>query len=661
MKAKSKLLGVLAGVIALAAWFWWNGRGDAERGPAVGASARAEDPAAQPAAAGPLESLIAGDVSAERRELPAQASEQPSTPAPAVAPEPKLQHGRVRDTGGAPIAGIAVYRGESTEGAPLAITDAAGEFTWGVEYWDQLRAESDAWTTVLPAFGMGGASVIVVAPRERYSGLVVDERGLALEGAELVVQMEDAAARALLPGEARVTAWRWSARSGADGGFVLDGVGWTEGLAVEGRLAGFESVREPLPAQSTSALVLSMRRPTADANSIIGRVVDSEGNAVEGAAVAFERGPETTSAADGGFVVAIPAGATRGVLWAVKAGHLPARREFEDLAAATAGPLPGDARSGLPHGGEPSTGEPTSGSEGPAREPVTLVLGGKPLTLAGVVLDRAGGPVEAAKVFTWDLTRWTGFGFIESRLTPESFPGHATTDAEGRFEIAGLLAKPYTLRALHPRTLEVAERLDVDAGTKSIVLQFASTEVARRVAGRVLDCSGQPVAGVMVFCGRISSPGVERLLSPLVTDGTPVTDAAGAFEFPALCVEGTYLLPAGADVANQERIPLSTAMDLEHLVLTVSRKCSFQVLLESDPNEADAFEVLDADGQVLPLGYDLGNSSVSSSGGLDLAGGRSEVVYGDERARTLVLRKAQTEVRRIPIRLSPGELQLLRL
>ena len=64
---------------------------------------------------------------------------------------------------------------------------------------------------------------------------------------------------------------------------------------------------------------------------------------------------------------------------------------------------------------------------------------------------------------------------------------------------------------------------------------------------------------------------------------------------------------------------------------------------------------------MLPLGYDLGNSSVSSSGGLDLAGGRSEVVYGDERARTLVLSKARAEVRRVPIRLIPGELQLLRL
>jgi hypothetical protein len=48
------------------------------------------------------------------------------------------------------------------------------------------------------------------------------------------------------------------------------------------------------------------------------------------------------------------------------------------------------------------------------------------------------------------------------------------------------------------------------------------------------------------------------------------------------------------------------------------------------------------------LGYTLGNTALSTNGGLDLAGGRSEVVECDERARTIVLLKEGREVRRVP-------------
>lgn len=144
-----------------------------------------------------------------------------------------------------------------------------------------------------------------------------------------------------------------------------------------------------------------------------------------------------------------------------------------------------------------------------------------------------------------------------------------------------------------------------------------------------------------------------------MTEQAPRSGADGVFEFPALCVEGAYLLPAGEGIAQQEELALEPSMDLEHLVLTVSRTCRFQVVL-LDPEEADRFAVLDAADERMWLGYTLGNTALSSNGAMDLAGGRSEVIEGDERARTLVLSKAGREVRRVPIRLVPGDVQIVR-
>jgi hypothetical protein len=274
------------------------------------------------------------------------------------------------------------------------------------------------------------------------------------------------------------------------------------------------------------------------------------------------------------------------------------------------------------------------------------------------VLDEEGAPVADAPVFTWDMQRWEAGNFVESLLTDEDFPGRATTGSDGRFSIDGLLPKPYTLHALHPRTLAVATREAVAAGTLDVRLVLTGAEPARRVAGRVVDPRGEPVAGVMLFYGRQSTPRVERLLAPLVTGRAPCSEVSGAFEFPALCVEGAYLLPAGTGIAQQVRFVLDPSMDLEHLLVTVSRTCRFQIVLR-DPGEADRFAVLDAGDERMWLGYTLGGTVYTTNGGLDLLGGRSEVIEGDERAHTLVLTKEGREVRRVPIRLVPGDVQVI--
>ena len=475
--------------------------------------------------------------------------------------------------------------------------------------------------------------MIVAAPRRHYAGIAIDEHGERLAGVALEVELDPGRARALVPGEVRSGARSWSAQSGQDGSFALTDVGWMSDLTLRGRLAGFVEAELRLADESRDDLELTLAHPAPTERSLAGTVVDGEGRAAPGAEVLLEDGPRTMSDRDGRFLLDAPPELERGLLWATKTGHLPARLELAPLAPYL-GPTPG--------------------------EPIALVLGGAPLAIAGRVVDAGGAGVPEAWVFTWDMTRRAGHRSVEHAL---SGGGGLRTDAdgEGRFRLEGLLPRAYTLLAMHPITLEVATLENVAAGSEDVRLVLTRLERARRVAGHVRTPSGEPVAGVMIFCGRESAPGVQRVFSPLVTDRTPVTDGEGAFAFEALCVEGAYLLPASGGIADQERVLLDSTLDLEHLELVASRVCRFQLELASDPDEADTFGVLDGAGKVMRVGYELGNTSVSGNTYWPLAGGRSEVMQCDERAASLALRKAGVEVRRVPIQLRPDGVQVVRL
>lgn len=633
MKLRTGLVVVLVALaLAFLAAVGWERTSRARRAPPAAA------PLAQPGLAqpGPLPLAEPGEGSASGREVAGEAS----APVPTAPKDAAGFEGQVRALDGRPVGFIPIYLASEARaaepGEPFAESDAAGVFRWSTWTWAELVAESDDLTTVLPAFAGSDACVIVVAARATYGGVVVDEEGLALEGARCSAQMEAAVARSLLAGEERAQARTWTARSGSDGSFRLDGVGWTEGLTLVAELDGFVAEQVPLPPRSSLSLEVRLRRPAPGARSIAGLVVDPSAEPVEGATVGFEegdtfKGDTVTSDRRGRFTVAAPAGRGSAVLWAVKPGNGPAWHVFADLEAYLASSPPG---------------------------PLVLTLGEHPESITGVVRDEEGQAVAGAWVFTWDLQHWGEQGFVEEFLATGDFPGRVSTARDGRFVLDGLLPRPYTLHALHPRTLAVASRAHVPAGATDVQLVFTGGEGLRRVAGRVLDPRGAPVAGVMLFRGRRATPLDASLPTPLVTEDAPRSDAQGAFEFAALCVTGTYLLPAGGGIAQQERFPLDPGMDLEHLTITVSRTCRFQLVLR-DPDEADSFALLDADDQRMPMSFTLGNTSVGGRGAFELAGGRSEIMEADERARTLVLLRAGREVRRAPIRLGPGEVQVL--
>src|SRR6185436_11126043 len=119
---------------------------------------------------------------------------------------------------------------------------------------------------------------------------------------------------------------------------------------------------------------------------------------------------------------------------------------------------------------------------------------------------------------------------LAGRAGPWEATLHAVADAEGRFELAGLLDRSYALFALETRTLAGSGRVDVRAGDARAELVLRPAE-ARAVAGRVLSRSGAPLADVRVTLGRSFA-----WLSPAEPDGS------GWVAFPPRGPDATWSL-----------------------------------------------------------------------------------------------------------------------
>ncbi|MCZ6597548.1 MAG: hypothetical protein O7B99_07915 [Planctomycetota bacterium] len=106
-------------------------------------------------------------------------------------------------------------------------------------------------------------------------------------------------------------------------------------------------------------------------------------------------------------------------------------------------------------------------------------------------------------------------------------------------------------------------------------------------------------------------------------------------------------------------LSLDEVEDPEAIELALPLRCEIQVDLSGDPGLADAFRVLDGEGEVLEL-------VATSAAGVwfpeqaGIAGERSDVMGVSEEARTLVLLREGAEVLRISVRAVPGELVVVR-
>jgi len=657
--------------LALAAGLAWLllDHGGSEPAPAVAAGRAHPAPAARAPSAPPPASA-----DPVRRETPARAPRgtQASAPAPAGNAASPLVRGRVIDLDGRGVAGVEIVLGSLDEGRdaalvearPVALAGEDGTFTLSTRTNGRLHARSDSWTTVLAGLPVedrsGQECRIVVAPRLALGGVVVDENGAPVADAALELEPpRDLRARleGVLDFSVGLT---WSARSDERGRFRIEPAPAIAAARLTAVHPDFASCEEPAPEVASEALVLVLHPRDVPDGRLAGRVVDRAGSPVADAWVAL--GIDTTqSDAEGRFVFELDGAESlnRRVssfatvrddrLRAVHEGYAPAELVAEARDA--------DGRPVWP-------------------TPLVLVLGGTPATIAGRVTDETGAGLAGMRVWVADPEllggileeregrRSPSFAFLES-LTAGRGSGWSwvESDEDGRFELGGLLEREYTLAALDPGTLLRTVEPHVGAGRRDVRLVLRQDGLFARLAGRVVDGRGHPVAHASIFpmCDALET----RLEGQVIgtqheTVEGAVTDEDGRFELARVPEDLVYLRIQGADT-----IPLEWGRGLEgglarlageapeELEITVERRCHFQVEL-SVPAEADSLGVLDASGAALVVSQFLGNGRRDTEVH-PILDGRSSTLAVSDRAATLVLYRAGAEVRRAPLRLEPGE------
>jgi hypothetical protein len=380
----------------------------------------------------------------------------------------------------------------------VTLSDAKGFFTLRVPFLTApaLQAAAPGYQVATmrsdrTARTEGEGLIVSLAPAAAVPGLVVDEAGRPVSGAEI----EAIPAEKTLP-EGEVRGW---SRTGASGRFRLDGLEPGERLAARVRATGFATLESPIPADPVDAVRLVLQR----GRTVMGKVADAAGRPVQGAEVraypadptarpeellrARDREMRGTTGRDGGF--SLPT---------VAAGVL-------DLSLRA----PGAAPKWL-HGVEVP----------PGSAPLDLgrIVLDPEAVLRGTVVDNSGAAVGRARVAAVPVTTVPRPGDFAASPPPASL-----TDADGRFTLRGVETGVRLLvRAEQdgflPATLEVEPGL-----SDPILLKLEPGEALR---GTVADEEGKAVEGARIAL----LTGTGNRLRPLAAS---ISDRLGAFSFAA--------------------------------------------------------------------------------------------------------------------------------
>jgi RNA polymerase sigma-70 factor (ECF subfamily) len=588
----------------------------------------------------------------------------------ASAPTPALTDiaGIVIDTGGTPVGGLDVeFRAAtSSSGSAHAQSDADGAFVLRVNEGDgTIAPASKSWTAVLqPKVSRQRARsryVLVVAPSSALEGTVFDEHRNPITGAE--VRCAPPSIRERITLVLDDSPWsEWKATSDEHGHFRLPEVPLIQGAKLETTAAGFTPDTRELPQTSRFDLEIVLKWPPDVASHLRGRVVDAHAVGIEGALVALGRRSAQTDAA-GRFDLDLDRMLNDPVI-GTSAGIIQPKPEPESrvLRALKQGLLPIELECATPTARDP----------GAWPDPLVLVLDHETLKMSGRVIDARGGPVAGVQVKLLDSTPFAQIDYPS--LSRSNYPmnakleallgGHVmwsftTSGSDGHFELPGLLPKEYRLRAFDPRTMCVVISDAHLAGTRDVEIVIGKDPRYPRIAGRVVDRIGLPVEGARV---RPRLPYVSERsdeTSALLGEGVSA-DADGRFEIRDLSkeVDMLYVYPPGG--SDETIVSISSAPDVEAIIVRVPRTCHIQIDLSSSSIQADSFAVVNEKGQFLSLLMRQGEKSFSGDTIFPLVDGRSEAMSVNDDARKLVLWAEGKQVAEIPLHLAPDQLNVIR-
>ncbi|MEZ5966070.1 MAG: sigma-70 family RNA polymerase sigma factor [Planctomycetota bacterium] len=489
-------------------------------------------------------------------------------------------------------------------------------------------------------------AVVVVASAYDFGGRVVDEHQRPLPGAHLRLSLPRDWSAEFATDMQASQARTFTARTAAAGRFTFSRVPDLPGCTLRVVLDGYDSVEVAAPPPAHDDLEIVLRRPTvATAGALRGRVLTHLGEGAGGARVAL--GLTSVVADERGFF-------TLDLARAVTAEQLRA----------------------VLQGFQPAVLDRDPGASWP--DYVELHLGPPALSIAGIVVDHEGQPVEGAHVWLADATTFGMLGMMPMQcealaggaaVPPQALESaanlpekdgdddwdyhmtkppplacwnYATTDGGGHFEIPGLAARAYRLCVLVSATLQTQTTATIEAGTHDARIALERPEAWSTFAGRVVS-AGVPVADVDVslrcdahavraraFGGRVELrfdfPGARTR-----------TDREGRFTLRDVPKHGCFVVLRGETIVPR-RAELEATMAGGGTDFVVEGRCQLRVDLGGGSDRADAVALTDGDGKPLDL-LVLSVGSTNAVTDLPLHAGKSEVFSCSTRARNLLLLK----------------------
>ncbi|MSR62864.1 MAG: carboxypeptidase regulatory-like domain-containing protein [Planctomycetes bacterium] len=644
-RSRALKLAVPALLLGLAALWWWSGRAALVRGrpefepaPVVPPSYSAPAPELEPAAREAL----------PRAATPPALASAESSAAPTIS-------GRVLDVHGSPVGAARIAWKPAQAGDEEAKSAADGSFALALGARAPVVAARVAClepelVTLVPGNALGRWTV-VVAPRLDCAGMVVDEDGEPVAGAEVAFLPRAALFRELGLHPLGLDTEGWRTRSDDAGRFELHGIAGGVNVGLEASAPGHDGVAADLPATGARDLVLVLRRRPGTIE-LRGVVLEPTGAPCANARVSAGQASTGTDAF-GRFALPFD-GASGGIVH-----EADGRWTLQDIESATLIAL---AEQRLP--------ARESLLERDLAAPFVLLLGAAPLTLAGRIRDATGAPCAGLVLWLDDTTHFerawerlpNGSGMAKDASVEALLGGgvepFARSDVDGHFELGGLMEREYALFAFDPRSATCAGPWPVVAGDRALELEFLR-ESTRRVAGRVLSAHGTPRAGLELR----PRPTLETCLPPRGAglELGVTTDADGRFEFALLSTSVVQLQLRSRH--GSRSVSLAERTDLEHLELVEPELCELQVEHARAAGAVEHIELLDARGERLELrelfGSERGLLSSAASQAM-LLDGRSGLLLVPETARTLVLFQGEAELLRLPVELDPARRTVLR-
>jgi len=467
--------------------------------------------------------------------------------------------------------------------------------------------------------------VFVAAPAIDVSGRVLDESGANVGGAHVRIGTSPVLFPLVLEDASGES---WSATTAEDGTFRLAGIPAIVGSKIDAWKRGYRPTRTPEPDQSTDDLTIVLEEETTvEGPHVRGIVLDQDGNPAPEAWVQLGQ-DSGTSDAGGRFDLEL-----------------------------TITPNEGTPLTATKKGSQAAVIERFDEQLSPGADDVVLRLGGGPLVISGVVLDAEGRGQCAWIVDLEDGTpSGTSIGNVEGatlgRLDPAKGP---RTDAGGCFQVGGLRDRTYRLRAWNEASCLVLVSEPVAAGTKGVELRIPADAVRSLVRGRVVSKRGFPVADAQVAVAYVTSRTPDGGYSSRSCE--PVhTGQDGAFELANVPRRNVFL-SVHSSMVDTTRVEIPPDASGDDVRIEVEVQCRLRVEPRyGDP--VDRIEFLDAQG--MPLRVTVHRPDVTSMvSHLRRGEDGFPIATVSENASVLVLRQGDRELRRVPIDLQPGEVQIV--